>query len=87
MIVRSHFCFPPLVVGVVSFLQSSPCLQRFLPRVGDTVVRLTNRECHECRVHLLQHELQITHSSLHVRRNRQEFLIDELVRDFRYLFS
>ena len=37
-------------------------------------------------VHLLQHEHQIVHSSLHVRRS-QEFMIDGIFRDFRDMFS
>ena len=57
---------------VASFRQSSPCLRRVLPQVGDNVISLITREGHECCVHLLQHELQIMHSSLPVRRSRHE---------------
>ena len=44
----------PSVVGSYRFLQSPPCLQQILPRVGDNVIRLITRESHECCVHLLQ---------------------------------
>ena len=65
------------------FLQLSPSsLQRVLPRVGNNVTCLITRESHERCVHLLQHELQIAHSSFHVRRSRQKFEIDEFCRDF-----
>ena len=49
--------FPSSCRRIISLLQSSPCLQRVLPRVGDKVVRLMTRESHECCVHLLQHKL------------------------------
>ena len=71
MIVRRRFRFLPSVVGPYRFLQSPPCLQRILPRIGDSVVRLTTRESHECRAHLLQHKLQVLHSSVLVRVRRK----------------
>ena len=52
---------------IISFLQSSPCLQRVLPRVGDNVIRFFNRESHERWMHLLQHKLQVLQSSVHIR--------------------
>ena len=58
---------------IISFLQSSACIERVLPRVGDNIICLITRESHECCVHLLQHELQIAHSSHDVRHSRQEF--------------
>ena len=48
---------------------------------------LTPRESHECFVYLSQQGLQIVYTLLHVRRSRQEFQIDELLRDFRDMFS
>ena len=71
----------------MSFLQPSPCFQLVLPRVGDNVICIITRENHECCVHLLQHELQVLYASLLIRRNRQEFKIDDFCRDFRRLFS
>ena len=50
---------------IISFLQSSPCLQRILPRVGDNVVRLITRQSHERCMHLLHHKLQVLFSSVH----------------------
>ena len=85
--VRSRFV-SFLRFQIMSFLQSSPCLpQRVHPRVGDSVICLITREGHECCAHLLQHELQVLYSSLLIRRSRHEFHIDELLRDFRRLFS
>ena len=72
---------------IISLLQSPPCLQRILPRVGDNVVRLVTRESHECCVHLLQHKLQVMNSSVHIRFTRQELEINCCRRDFRRLFS
>ena len=72
---------------VASVLQFSPGLQRFLPRVGGTVIGLIPRESHKCCVHPLQHEHQIGHTSLDVRRSRQEFWINYFLSDFRDLFS
>ena len=72
---------------VVSLLQPPPCLQWVLPRVGNNVICLANRENHKRRMHMLQHKLQVLCSSLLVRRGRHEFTIDELCRDFRRLFS
>ena len=72
---------------IISFLQSPPCLQRILPRVGDNVIRFMTRESHECCVHLLQHKLQVLHSTILVRVCRQELEINRCRRDFRRLFS
>ena len=66
---------------IVSFLQSSPGCQRVLLQVGDIAICLRTRGCHECCMHLLQHEIQIEHSLFHVRRSQQEFQIDEISRD------
>ena len=68
---------------VVSFSTGSPCLQRVLPRVVDIEICVKTRESHECCVHLLQQELQMKHTWLHVRCSQQEFKIDEFCRDFR----
>ena len=87
IIFRSKFHLIPPVVGPKTFLQSSPCLQRVLPRVGDNVICSIARESHECCVHLLQHELQVVISSCRIRHNRQEFQIDGCRRDFRRPFS
>ena len=58
---------PFLLSSNQNVLQSSPCLLRFLLRVGDSVFCLVTRESHECCVHLLQHtpgsELLVPHSS------------------------
>ena len=70
---------------IIPCLQSSPCLQRVLPRVGDNVVRFTTRESHECCRHPLQHKLQVLNSSFRVRHSRQEFQLNMLHRDFRRL--
>ena len=61
---------------ITAFLQSSPCLQRVLPRVGGTVSCLTTRKSHECCGELLQNKLQVLNSSFHIRHSRQEFQID-----------
>ena len=47
---------------------------------------LTARESDKCRSHLLQHNLQIKHTSLSAR-SRREFQISVLLRDFRDLLS
>ena len=78
--------FPSSCRRIVSFLQSSPCLQRVPPRVGDNVLRFTTRVCHECCMHLLQHELQVR-ATIHVRHCRQEFNVNGFPRDFRCQFS
>ena len=72
---------------IMTFLQSSPCLQRVLLRVGDNVSCLITRESHECCMHLLQHELLVANSSFHIRHSRQEFQIAGCRRDLRRLFS
>ena len=72
---------------IISLLQSLPCLQRILPRVGDNVIRLLTCESPDCCVHLLQHKLEILHSSVHILVRRQELEIDCCRRDFRQLFS
>ena len=51
---------------IIMLLQSSPCLQRVLPRVGDNVICLITRESHDCCVHLLQHKLQVLNSSVQI---------------------
>ena len=50
---------PSSCCKIVALLQSSPCLQRALPRVGNNVVRLVTRESHKCCMHLLQNERQV----------------------------
>ena len=82
---RRRFRFLPPVVG--SYRQSPPRLQRIFPRVGDNVVRLITRERHECFVSLLQHNVQVLHSSVLVRVRRQALEINCCRRDFRRLFS
>ena len=84
---RIRFRFLPPVVGSYHFLQSPPCLQRVLPRVGDNVIRLITRESHECCVHLLQHKLQVLHSTFLVCVRRQELGINCSRRDFRRVLS
>ena len=37
---------------IMPFVQSSPCFQRVLPRVGDNVICLITRASHECCMHL-----------------------------------
>ena len=84
---RSRFLSLPPVVGSYHFLQPPPCLQCFLPRVGNNIIRLVTRESHKRCMHLLQHKLQVLYSSLLVRRGRLELTIDELCRGFSRLFS
>ena len=79
--------FPSSCRRIISLLQSPPCLQRILARVRDNVVRLTSPESHECGVHLLQHKLQVLHSSVLVRIRRQQLEINRCFRDFRRLLS
>ena len=62
--------FPSSCRRIMSLLQSPPCLQRVLPRVGDNVIRLITRESHERCMHLLQHKLQVLYSSVLVRNSR-----------------
>ena len=56
----------------ISLLQSPPCLQRILPRVGDNVIRFITRESRGGSMHLLQNELQVLNSSFLVRICQQE---------------
>ena len=75
--------FPSSCRRIKSLLQSPPCLQRILPRVGDNVVGFITRESHERCVYLLQRKLQVLHSSVHIRVRRQELEMNCCRRDFR----
>ena len=79
--------FPSSCRRIVSLLQSSPGFQRILRRVGDNVVRFITRESHERRVHLLQHKLQVLHTSVQIRVAGQELEIDGSHRDLDRLLS
>ena len=54
--------FPSSCRRIISLLQSPPCLQQVLPRVGDNVIRFITRDSHERCMHLLQHKPQVLHS-------------------------
>ena len=71
--------FPSSFCRIISPLQSPPCLQRLLPRHVDNVIRLSHERC----MHLLQHKLQVLHSSVLVRVRRQQLEINCCRRDFR----
>ena len=82
IIVRNKFRFLPPVVGPKRFCSRLRQASEVLPRVGDNVVGLTAHEGHESYVHLLQHKLQVKHTSLNVRRCRRELQLNVLWRDF-----
>ena len=76
------FLFLPPVVGSYRF-----CSLRQAYNGATMSFASVIRESHECCVHLLQHKLQDSHSSVLVRIRRQELEINRRRRDFRRLLS